>query len=95
MQNILIDMFKEFNQKSDVIYFIDLVDKEVKYSKGDGKSNRICFLSEVENAEFKESVIRLEGDKIWQLTYSGPKISGGDKCGSNGRAFRGIQKIKK
>lgn len=85
MQNILIDMFKEFNQKADGIYFVDLVDKEVKYSKGDGKSDRICSLSEVESAISKEDEIRLEGDKIWQLTYSGPKITGGDDSGSNGR----------
>lgn len=95
MQNILIDIFKEFNQKADGIYFVDLVDKEVKYSKGDGKSNKICSLSEIESAESKGNVIKLKGYKVWQLTYSGPKILGGDKCGSDGRTFRRIQKVKK
>ena len=72
MQNILIDMFKEFNQKSEGIYFVDLVDKEVKYSKGDGENGRICSLDEVKSAEYNNEVILLEANESWQLTVDGP-----------------------
>lgn len=74
MQNILIDMFREFNQKADGIYFVDLVDREVKYSKGDGKSDKICFLDEVEKAQFSDDSIILEGNQNWLLTKSGPQF---------------------
>lgn len=72
MKNILIDMFKEFNQEARGIYFVDLVDEEVKYSRGDGENGRICSLDEVKSAEYNNEMILLEANENWQLTVNGP-----------------------
>ncbi|SDI97002.1 hypothetical protein SAMN04515654_12159 [Halanaerobium congolense] len=74
MQNILIDMFKEFNQKSKVIYFVDLVAGEVKYSKPDSECEKICAIDEVKQATLENGIISLDADKQWNLTIEGPKL---------------------
>jgi hypothetical protein len=74
MQNILIDMFKEFNRKSKVIYFVDLVAGEVKYSKPDSACKKICAIDEVNQATLEDGSISLDADKQWNLTIEGPKL---------------------
>lgn len=74
MQNILIDMFKEFNRKSKVIYFVDLVAGEVKCSKPNSECEKICAIEEVNQATFENGIIILDADKQWNLTIEGPKI---------------------
>lgn len=74
MQNILIDMFKEFNRKSKVIYFVDLVAGEVKYSKPNSECQKICSLNKVKQATLKNEIISLDADKQWNLTIKGPKL---------------------
>ena len=74
MQNILIDMFKEFNRKSKVIYFVDLVAGEVKYSKPNSECRKICAIEEVKQAISENGIIILAADKQWNLTIEGPKL---------------------
>lgn len=74
MQNILIDMFKKFNKESKVIYFIDLVAGEVKFSQPDGECEKICDIDEVKQASLEDGIIILDADKQWNLTIEGPKI---------------------
>lgn len=74
MKNTLIDMFKDFNKKSDVIYFVDLVAGEVKYSKPDSDCKKICDIDEVKKATLENEIIILDADKQWNLTIEGPKI---------------------
>lgn len=74
MENILIDMFKDFNKKSKVIYFIDLVAGEVKYSRPNCECEKICDIDEVKQASLEGEIISLDADKQWNLTIEGPKI---------------------
>jgi hypothetical protein len=73
MKNILIDMFKEFNQEARGIYFVDLVDEEVKYSKADGENTKICSLDSVKSANYSNGMILLQADISWQLQKEGPE----------------------
>jgi len=73
LENILIDMFKQFNDQVDGIYFVDRVNKELKFVKGD-ECDSICSLEQVESAEFANGMIVLEGAGNWNLTTSGPQF---------------------
>jgi len=73
LENILIDMFKQFNDQVDGIYFVDRVNKELKFVKGD-KCDSICPLEEIESAEFANDMIVLEGSGNWNLTVNGPQF---------------------
>lgn len=74
MKNILIGMFKDFNHKSEGIYFVDPVAHEVKYSKPGGKCEKVCSFDQIKNAIQEKEYIKLEGNKNLMLTISGPKI---------------------
>lgn len=73
MENILIDMFKQFNDQVDGIYFVDRVNKELKFVKDD-ECDSICPLEEIESAEFANDMIVLKGNGNWNLTTSGPQF---------------------
>lgn len=74
MKEVLIKMFKNFNKQSKVTYYVDPVEKEVRYS--DGKhSHPITEVELVESAaDTGEGIIFLEaGDRI-KLTAAGPEV---------------------
>lgn len=73
MENILIDMFKEFNSQVNGTYFVDKVNKEVKFLQNNN-CNIICPLEEVESAEFANDMIVVKGNGNWNLTVNGPEF---------------------
>lgn len=74
MKNILVDMFKDFNQKSEVIYFVDPVAKEIKYSNPGGECGKVCSLDQVKSAVQEKEFIKLKGDRVLVLTVNGPEF---------------------
>lgn len=73
MEEVLIKMFKKFNKQSKVTYYVDPVEKEVRYS--DGKhSHSVTKLKQVESAaDTGEGIIFLEAANRIKLTAVGPE----------------------
>jgi len=73
MKEVLIKMFKNFNKQSKVTYYVDPVEKEIKYSDGE-HSYPVTEVELVESAaDTGDGIIFLEaGDRI-KLTAAGPE----------------------
>jgi hypothetical protein len=70
--SLLIDLFVDFNDKAEVIYFVDPVDELVMCSTGEG-TKLICRINEVESVTSTEDdVLFIEAGKTFKLTKSGP-----------------------
>lgn len=70
--SLLIDLFLEFNDHAEVIYFVDPVDELVMCSTGE-ETKLICCIDEVESATSTEDdVLFIEAGKTFKLTKSGP-----------------------
>jgi hypothetical protein len=73
MEEILIKMFKKFNKQSNVTYYVDPIEKEVRYS--DGKhSFPVTGIDQVESAaDTGKGLIILEAGQRIKLTAAGPE----------------------
>jgi|GEM_PF-1975669 hypothetical protein len=70
--SLLLDLFVDFNDKAEVIYYVDPVDELVMCSTGK-ETKLICPINEVESATSTEDdVLFIEADKTFKLTKSGP-----------------------
>jgi len=70
--SLLLDLFVDFNDKAEVIYYVDPVDELVMCSTGK-ETKLICPINEVESATSTEDdVLFIEADKTFKLTESGP-----------------------
>lgn len=70
--SLLLDLFVDFNDKAEVIYYVDPVDELVMCSTGK-ETKLICPINEVESATSTEDdVLFIEAGKTFKLTKSGP-----------------------
>ena len=75
LQNILSEMFKEFNKISEVNYYVDHLNKQVICAEK-GTSGRICSLEEIKEVTFSNNAreIFIEANESWRLKKTGPEF---------------------
>lgn len=71
MEKTLVDIFKVFNKKSEVIYFVDALDREVKFFGEDG-CRKICNMKDLEGVSFDGDAVLLSGKNNFKLKPTGP-----------------------
>lgn len=73
MEEVLIKMFKKFNKQSNVTYYVDPLEKEIRYSNGK-HSYPVTEVDLVESAaDTGKGIIFLEAGNRIRLTAAGPE----------------------